>query len=98
MASLYKRRGSPFWWVKFKTDSGAIRQESTGFRYGIPSETRKAQLLKNERSIKELDISKHSVNETWEAWVPEFLESRHKDSPLTLKRYENAWHNLRAYL
>src|SRR5437870_711098 len=98
MASLYKRKGSPFWWIKFKNPAGEVKQQSTGFRHGIPSEYRKAQLLRNQRSLRELEINKNSAHEAWNLWVPEFLESRHKSSPLTLIRYRNAWHNLEAYL
>src|SRR6266480_668969 len=98
MASLYRRRRSPFWWIKYKDEAGRIRQESTGFRHGIPSETRKAQFEKNQRSIRELDVNKLSAIEFWQNWVPEFLESRYAKSPLTYKRYENAWTNLAVYM
>jgi site-specific recombinase XerD len=98
MASLYKRARSPYYWIKYRDDVNQVQQESTGFRHGIPSETRKAQMVKNEKSLQELQINKHTVDESWDLWVGEFLNSRYSKSPQTLKRYQNAWTNLATYL
>lgn len=98
MASLYKRDRSPFWWIKYRNDLNEVQQESTGFRHGIPSETRKAQVARNEKSLLELQINKHTADEIWDAWVLEFLNRQYEKSPGTLRRYENAWRNLSIYL
>jgi hypothetical protein len=47
MASLYKRNNSPYWWIKFKDAAGKTRQKSTGYRYAVPAQTKKATFLKN---------------------------------------------------
>jgi site-specific recombinase XerD len=55
-------------------------------------------VLRNEKSLLELKINKSSKNEEWDEWVVQWFRSQYKHSPLTLRRYENAWRNLSSYL
>jgi integrase len=96
MASLYRRKDSRFWWVKYFDLSGARRQESTKLRIDRPHETRRAHDLRRELSLREHD--KLSIGEAWEEWVPRFLEQRYGATPRTLQRYQNSWRNLSAFL
>lgn len=98
MASLYKRPSSPFWYIKFKDASGEQCAHSTGFRHGIPSQTRKAQVMRNEKALTELHFEKGTESEVWSAWVPEFLRQRYAQSPKTRHRYETCWRYLSIFL
>lgn len=98
MASLYKRPNSPFWSIKYKDAAGKQQAHSTGFRHGIPTQTRKAQMLRNEKALVELQFEKGSDGEAWGAWVPEFLRERYAQSPKTRHRYETCWRYLSVFL
>lgn len=97
MASLYKRSGSPFWWIKYKTATGIVRQ-STGYRIGIGTETRAAEKLRAQRTLEESDVTHAKPSEAWDAWVPNFFDLRYADSDRTLLRMNNAWRNLKMFL
>lgn len=94
MASLYKDRKSPFWYIKFKDASGTWRSESTKYRHGIATETRKAQEKRAERTLEEARRGKR--RDAWATWVPDYLASRYR-APVTLRRAKNAWASLNAY-
>jgi hypothetical protein len=98
MASLYKRDNSPYWYIKYKDAAGKTRQESTGYRHAIPTHTKKARILRNEKQLLELRREKGSEHGAWVAWVDKFLESEYQTQPKTLNRYKTCWRNLYAYL
>jgi site-specific recombinase XerD len=98
MASLYKRPNSPCWWIKYVDDSGKTKQHSTGFRYAIPSQTRKARVLLNQKVLLELKRDKGIAGDSWDEWVDEFLDNRYATSQKTLKRYKTSWGFLKVYL
>lgn len=98
MASLYKRDRSPYWWIKFKDAAGQTHQESTGFRYAIPAQTKKARILRNEKQLLELKREKGSEHGSWDAWVEKFLDSQYEKQPKTLHRYKTCWRYLQAFL
>jgi integrase len=95
MASLYKR-GSYFW-IEFRDASGARCQKSTQLRHGVPHEARQARrLLERAR-----DLENHgSINgaESFERWVPRFLDQRYADSPLTHTRVLIEWSTVSDFL
>jgi site-specific recombinase XerC len=99
MASLYKRSGSPYWWLK-KRDalSGEIIRESTGLRIGVGPETRKARDLEAQASLAEAQSSGLQRQQRWSEWVPDFLNTRYAKKPLTLERYSTIWKNVSLFL
>jgi integrase len=98
VASLYKRKRSPFWWVEYVDAAGERRQESTKLRHDTPLQTRQARQLRDELTTRELAVRlpKSSGPEVWHAWVPRFIAQRY--SGPTRLRYEQAWRNLDAFL
>jgi integrase len=97
MSSLYRKQGSPFWFVQYVDADGVRRNKSTGLRADSPSETAKARALRAQLEAKE--HSKVAVPEGggWESWVPKFLE-RHCEAPRTRDRYEDAWKWVQLWL
>lgn len=95
MANLFKRSGSPFWWIKYRGDSGQIIRRSTGFRCGVGSETKKAIELCAEKSLEQARSGTVQIKEKWPFWTDEYLAQRYARAPNTLLRYRNC---LRAVL
>lgn len=100
MASLYKRKRSPYWWIEFVDAGGKRRQKSTKFRYDVTAQSRQAQQLRNELTTRAAEAAgmPSCGNEAWAAWVPRFIEQRYSGSPLTRARVSCAWRNLEAFL
>jgi len=98
MASLYRRTRSPFWWIKYRTTSGVIRYESTGFRIGTVSESRKAKALLHQRQMEELNSPTDPALKTkMSTWVVKFLKARHSSSPRSLEKYLGTWKVLETF-
>lgn len=98
MASLYKRKRSKFWWIKYRASDGSIRQESTGYCIGVGRDTRRAQELRARRTLDEATYTPSSKREHWALWVDDHLATRYSDSPNTLLRMRGAWRNLSMFL
>lgn len=97
MANIYERKGSPYFWIKYRTESGKIRQESTRFRIGIGPEARAARQLEAERTLEELKRGKTKRHENWE-WVDQFFAVRYAANPVSLERYRSSWSTLKMFL
>jgi integrase len=98
MACLYKRRESPYFWLKFRDDRGIMRQVSTRCRHNVAPEVRRARQMQAEKTV--IELNNGFVTETgngW-AWAADYIKSRYSPSPLTLERYLCAWANLTVYL
>ena len=99
MASLFKRKLSKFWWVKFRDPiTGNTKRESTKCRVGVGIETRRAREIEGEKTALENKAVNISNSQTWDAWVPAYLEQRYEISPKTLHRYLICWKTLSVYL
>jgi integrase len=99
MASIYKRPGSKFWWVKYRDHvTGEIKRQSTKFRIGIGTATRAANEMCANLTAKENQSTFAGAHERWEEWVTPFLESKHSASPNTLSRNLLAWSTILRYL
>jgi len=73
MASLYRKRNSPFWFVQFVDGSGKRRNRSTELRADDPGETSRPVLFAQQLEAKELSRpAAHLVRAGF--WVPAFLE------------------------
>jgi integrase len=105
MASLYRKEGSPFWYLRKRDPlTGRMLNRSTGFRADSEAETRKARQLRAEAEAKEFDIPRVQSGEEWVAWVPAFMQARYTSAELfpgnpvaTLTRVKNAWAALSTY-
>lgn len=98
MASIYRKKKSPFWFIQFKDENGTRRNKSTPYRTDNPGDTVKARALRASMETKELTRSGGALDEGgWENWVEKFLE-RHCESPLTFERYKDAWKWLAYWL
>lgn len=97
MAFLYRRSKSPFWWVRWITPEGDKKQMSTGFRHGIPAETRKAKEMCAKKALEEL-ASPKTGDSSWATWVPQFLEARYANAPATRSRMVGGWSTIATYL
>ena len=98
MASIYRKKGSPFWFVQFIDDAGKRRNKSTELRTDDPGETVKARAMRAALEVKELSHSSGTHDDGgWDKWVPQYLE-RHCETPRTLERYSGNWQWLAFWL
>lgn len=99
MASLYKQKASAFWWINFRDPAdGKIKRKSTGFRIGVGADTRRAEQLRAEYTLRESKIRSDVPTEKWEAWIGDYLAQRYANSSQSLLRSNGAWRNLRMFL
>ena len=95
MASIYRRKDSKYWWVKWFDASGRVRQESTGLRIDSVAETREARRLRAQREAEELRAPREDRNQKLlDRWVPRWLGTRFAKQPNTLESYLGAWNHL----
>lgn len=95
MASLYRDRKSPYWYLKAKGLDGKWRVRSTKYRHGIQSETRKAREQCAEATLEETRRARRE--DAWSTWVPDYLRARYSNAD-TRRRVMNAWQRLSEYL
>jgi integrase len=98
MASIYRKKNSPFWFVQFTDSEGTRRNKSTGLRADDPAETVKARALRAQLEAKELSRPGDTIDTgSWDTWVPQYLE-RHCETARTLERYTGTWNWLAVWL
>lgn len=95
MASIYKRKRSPFWWIQFRNAAGAVQRQSTGLRVGRGDDYRRAMDLQAEKTLLERKAGALKQSEFWEHWVTEYIEA--EISGRTRERYLSAWRTLRWF-
>lgn len=96
MACIYKRKGSPFWWLKWKS-GGKWRRDSTGLRFASEAETRAAVVLKREKDLEEAKEERKKALEYDWSWVEGWLEG-HCKSVRTLQAYQLHWRHIRHWM
>lgn len=98
MASIYRKKNSPFWFIQFIDGDGTRRNKSTGLRTDDPGETVKARTLRAQLEATELNRHAGEISGGgWETWVPQYLE-RHCETPRTHDRYLDGWKWLAFWL
>jgi hypothetical protein len=98
IASIYRKRRSPYWFIQFTDAHGKRRNKSTGLRADSPADTVKARALRAQLESKELSrTAGEASGGGWDSWVPKYLE-RHSRSPRTLERYKGRWQWLAFWL
>ena len=93
MASLYRDKKSPFWYIKYKALDGRWLAKSTRFRHGKLEETRKARELVAQHTLEETRRSPR--RELWSSWVPDYITTRYRGA--TLRRAGDCWKSLSRY-
>lgn len=93
MASLYKKKKSPFWFIAFHDSSGKRVNHSTGLRYDDPKQTADARLLKAR-----LDAAQATTvhGPGWE-FAAKFI-SNCSPSEKTKEVYLNRWNWIQLFL
>ena len=100
MATLYPKKGSPYYYIRFKDESGKWRDKATTYRQDLTSERKQARAYAAEISQKELKRTPVKDGEAWDFWVLRFLRQTYAgpERSNTLKRYELSWRNVHAFL
>ena len=103
MASIFKKTGSPFWYVKYRDDdTGLWKSRSTGIPLSDPESKRKAKAEAYKLSCAERSNSRVRQVERWQFWVPEYFDIRYGAESdgrnLTRIRARSAWASIAAYL
>ena len=97
MASIKKKKRSPYWWIQFRDlDTGEWREENTKLRRDSTEDTRKAQKLAAKKKSEEEQV-KAKVGGDFFTWVPNFME-RHYENERTLKRSKINWSHVATWL
>jgi len=89
MASLYKRSGSPYWWIQYN-HNGKLVRESTRERLEDELGTKRAQRMRAQKALDECLTNPNCPEEYWDHWVFPFLED-HAKNQLTLDEYKAIW-------
>ena len=103
MASIFKRKGSPFWYVKYRdADSGLWKDRSTGIRVDLPDSKRKAKQQAFHLSCAESADRDVRSPERWDSWVWQYFDVRYgvesDERNKTRIRARSAWAAVGAYL
>jgi len=89
MASVYLRKKSRFWWVKFRDPAtGLVVRRSTGIDVRAVDGRRKAKRIEAEHTQREMAAPRVAEPERWEAWAAEYFARRYagaKGSALSAK-------------
>lgn len=97
MASLYPRKNSPFWWIRFKDAQGKWQSKPTEYRRDDPQQTKVARARCAANTAEELGARRVTPNEKWGSWVGDFFGTHCKNQQ-TLRGYEQSWLWLNSYL
>lgn len=97
--SVYERSGRPHWVVSYWCPKKMKRvHETTAWRVDDPAGKKHAlrmAAVKSQEASAFRGLRKHEV---WVAWVEKYFADKFRTQQLTLKRYLNAWDQLRVYL
>lgn len=92
MASYYKRKDSPYYWVGVMRPDGRRKYRATKIRHDQPGALRR--ILEYVRGLeKEEQMARNEDGrQLFKAWVPAFLEEFQREG--TRRRYQVAWRHL----
>lgn len=92
VSAIYKRKDSPWYWIRFKTPDGKWAAKATRYRTDSTLHRAKAQ-----REASELSIKERAVRKGDDLWVGGLIET-HPVSPSTKKHYRNSWRWVSRFL
>ena len=70
MASTYRRKDSPFIWLKYKAPSGAWKNKNSGYRWDNIGDRQQAERLAKKLSLEEMSIKPIKPMGGWDWVVP----------------------------
>ena len=103
MASLYKQKKSPYLWVRYRGANGKIKRESTGLKYDSSEQTKKAEVVRAQKSAFEAEQGygvkgrRIGIHDEFDSWVVSWIE-RKGGSHHTVTYQISAWRTLRPIL
>jgi hypothetical protein len=97
MASLYQRKDSPTFWVRYKGLDGSWKSKNTGYRPTNQIEKRQAERLADSLSFREKVNRPPSSSAGWD-WVPSWIEATWSNRPATYRAYRLRWRTLEKWL
>jgi integrase len=97
MASYYKRKASPYYWIRYQRPDGTWADKSSKVRIDNNGSLRKVKQVAAQHTMRELDIDRNGQSNRFDSWVPTFLVNQYRN-PRTLGRYTNAWSAIATYL
>lgn len=97
MASLYARKNSPYWYIRFKDIEGKWKSKPTTYRRDDPQQTKIARARCAANTADELGAKGISKDEKWDSWITDFF-STHCKNETTRNGYDQSWLWLRSYL
>jgi integrase len=97
VASIFKRKDSPYWWLRKKDITGKWVGSSTKYRVDNQLETKRARQEAAQGTADELGDVAFRETERWDHWVDRFLATHCRDAG-TLRGYQQSWHWIRSYL
>jgi integrase len=92
MAYLYKRKGSPYWWI----GRAGQAAESTKLRHADPGQSRLAQRLLAQVKQEEKEAGGRD-HVRFDKWVGKFIEERYGNHQGNHKSYTNRWVAISAF-
>jgi len=97
MASIKKKKRSPYWWIQYRDlDTGEWTEDNTKLRWDSPEDTRKAQKLAAKKKTEE-DQVKARIGGDFFSWVPNYID-RHYENERTRKRARIYWSHVSTWL
>lgn len=97
MASLKKRKKSPFYYIQYKDAQGKWKTAKTKYRIGVPQDDKEARAHCAYQTAHEKAMWTANPSQKWDTWIPDFF-STHCTNPITRQGYEQSWSWLRSYL
>lgn len=92
MASIYKRKDSQWYWIRYKKADGSWGAKATRFRTDNTLHRAKAKTEADALSVKEKTITSHDTR-----WVDTLL-AQHQVADATKIYYRNSWRNLSRFM
>ena len=77
MASIYKRKDSPFLWIRYKDAAGKWKSTNTGYRRDNPGDWKQAKMVAKRKSLEEMESKPlTAASHRWEDWVVPWITAR----------------------
>ena len=97
MASLRKRKHSPYWYVRFRDlETGLWKDECLKLRHDSSQDSLKAHRECAKRTAAEQNVAPMSSG-NFNSWVPKYLVE-HYSNPNSLTRYQIVWMTLSGWM
>lgn len=97
MAFHYIRKGSPYYWIKFRKPDGTRSAKSSGIKVEHKGGLRRVKTMVAEMSAEEQMQQDEECSALFDEWVLSWLDYQYTN-PNTLTRYKNAWTHISSFL